>query len=135
MDKGIEKSAGKILGLSEGEYSAQALKYSKGIIILWLVTGLVYNLMTGNLVSLSSVLLVLPGTLIVSLASIPFFLLSIKKDKTIRAMEERERTLRLIGKRPERKKDVPAMLLFTLVTIAELTFPIIAAIVFLRLAR
>jgi len=62
-------------------YQIQASKFSKDSIFYVVLAGLIFNIITKNLFTLSSLLLILPGIFIISFASMPAFLLEIKLRK------------------------------------------------------
>lgn len=89
---------------------------------------------TGNLVSLSSILLVFPGIFIISIAAIPLFYLKVKKVQAIQGMNERDSLLLFTGgKRRKPIKDVPQLVFYTLASILDFLFPIATAILAMRL--
>lgn len=123
----------QVAGLDQDTYDKSASEYSKGVIFTWLVAGVIYSLIAGTFVSWSTVLLFIPGIFVISFASIPFFLLKVKKFKTITAMNERDGAMLLMtGKRSKQLKDVPTLIFFTLTSVVGFLFPIVAAIVFIR---
>lgn len=76
-----------IWGLDKEKYNQMASSYSKTNIFLWLISGIIYNIYQSNLISLSTLLLILPGIFIISFASIPTFWVEIKKHQIIPATE------------------------------------------------
>lgn len=129
----MSKKNKQIAGLDQATYDKSASEYSKGVIFAWLVTGVIYSAIAGTLMSWSTVLLFLPGIFVISFASIPFFLLKVKKFKTITAMNERDGVAMLMtGRRNNALKDVPTLLFFTITSVLGFLFPIVAAIVFVR---
>lgn len=123
----------QVAGLDQEVYDKSAAEYSKGVIFTWLVAGVIYSLIAGTFISLSTVLLFLPGIFVISFASIPFFLLKVKKHKSIQSMNERDGAmLMLTGERTSPVKDVPKLIFYTVTSIIGFLFPIIAAIVFIR---
>ncbi len=123
----------KIAGIDKDEYNISATEYSKSVIFTWLATGFIYSIITGTLISLSTLLIFMPGIFIISFASIPFFILKIKKHKSITAMNDRDGALMILGKeKPNPLKDVPTLIFYTITSILGFVFPVIAAIVFIR---
>lgn len=70
-------------GLDEAKYNQMASSYSKANIFLWLISGIIYNIYQSNLVSFSTLLLIIPGIFIISFASIPTFWVEVKKHQII----------------------------------------------------
>lgn len=132
-NKTNNKDDGQVAGLDQETYDKSASEYSKGVIFTWLVAGVIYSLIAGTFMSWSTVLLFMPGIFVISFASIPFFLLKVKKFKTITAMNERDGAmLMLTGKRSNQLKDTPTLLFYTITSVVGFLFPIVAAIVFIR---
>ncbi len=124
----------KVAGVDADEYNMSATSYSKSVIFWWLTAGLIYSIITGTFVSLSTVLLFLPGIFVISFASIPFFLLKLRKIKSIHAMNDRDGALMMLGQeKPGALHDVPKLVFFTITSAAGFLFPIVAAIVFIRI--
>jgi CheY-like chemotaxis protein len=124
----------EVMGLAPGEYDKSAGEYSKGVIFSWLVAGVIYSIIVGKLISLSTFLLFMPGIFVISIATIPFFYLKVRKHKSINAMNENESVMLFAtGKRPSAAKSVPTLLFFTVTSIVGFLLPIVAAITFVRI--
>lgn len=131
---GILHDSDKVMGLAPGEYDKSAGEYSKGVIFSWLIAGVIYSIIVGKLVSLSTFLLFMPGIFVISIASMPFFYLKVRKHKSINAMNENEGVMLFAtGKRPNAVKSVPTLLFFTITSIVGFLFPIVTAIIFVRI--
>src|SRR5680860_652693 len=81
MKEFFEKNT--ISGVDKAKYSQMASSHSKANIFLWLISGIIYNIYQSNLVSLSTIFLIIPGIFIISFASIPTFWVEIKKHQII----------------------------------------------------
>jgi len=64
-------------------YQIQASGFSKNSIFVGIAAGIIFNIITKNLFSLSSLLLILPGIFIISFLSMPAFLLKLKLRKIL----------------------------------------------------
>jgi hypothetical protein len=133
MTKSQSNGSTTIAGLDEDTYNKTATGYAKGAVWMWLIAGLIFNLVTGKLISLSSVLLIVPGVFVVAFAVIPLFLLSIKKRKSVQLMKDLDHVAALSFSRRSHSKDVPIMLAWTLVTVIEWVFPAALAILAMSL--
>lgn len=130
----MSKKNKQIAGLDQEVYDQSASDYSKGVIFTWLVAGVIYSVISGTFFELSTVLLFLPGIFIISFASIPFFLLKVKKYKAINLMNERDTIfIMATGEKEKSAKDVPKLIFFTITSIIGFLFPAIAAIIFIRI--
>jgi hypothetical protein len=83
------------MGLDDAEYRQRASAAGKASILLWLVSGLLYNTYYRHLISISSLLLVVPGIFVVSLAALPVLWVDLLKDRILL----RQRARRLQGQR------------------------------------
>ena len=83
------------MGLGDAEYRQRASAAGKASILLWLVGGLTYNTYFRHLISISSLLLVVPGIFVVSLAALPVLWVDLLKDRILL----RQRARRLQGQR------------------------------------
>lgn len=129
----MSKKNKQIAGLDQEEYDQSASEYSKGVIFTWLAAGVIYSIISGTTFELSTALLFLPGIFVISFASIPFFLLKVKKHKAINFMNERDTIfIMATGEKEKSIKDVPKLIFFTITSIVGFLFPVIAAIVFIR---
>lgn len=77
------KDGNKIMGMEESLYNNLASKHSRAKIILWVITGIIFNIVQGNLISISTLLLIIPGIFVISLASMLTFFIEIKKQKIL----------------------------------------------------
>lgn len=77
---------------SDAKWDAFATMESKSAITLWLLAGWAYNLFGGHLLSLSSLLLFVPGIFLASFAAIPSALLNEKKIRNLTEMKLGVRT-------------------------------------------
>jgi len=59
------------MGLDDAEYHQRASAAGKASIFLWLVGDLIYNTYHRHLISISSLLLVVPGIFVASLGALP----------------------------------------------------------------
>jgi len=109
-------STNNLWGLPQAEYAKLASSHSKANIFLWFISGIVYNLITGNLPSLSTVLLVIPGIFIISFASILTFWVDQKKKQIV-----------------QKTNNVFILFLFTIWFFIDLVYPIILSILFIDL--
>src|SRR4249920_569474 len=81
-------------------WHAFATGESKNAIVLWLLAGLGNNIIVEELLSLSSLLLFVPGIFLASLASIPSALLNATKARRLTEMGQgirRRKLLELVG--------------------------------------
>ena len=102
---------GTIWGLNKAKYDQMASSHSRANIILWLVSGIIYNVYQLNLFSISTLLLVLPGVFIISYASIPTFWVEVKKHQII----------------PD-TKNVFVLVLFTVWYFVNIAYPVLLSI-------
>ncbi len=72
-----------IWGLDKTKYNQTASSHSKSNIFLWLISGVIYNIYHSNLVSFSTLLLIIPGIFIISFASILTFWVEVKKHQIV----------------------------------------------------
>src|SRR6266446_9068602 len=84
------------MGLDDAEYRQRASAAGKASILLWLVSGLLYNTYFRHLISISSLLLVVPGIFVASLVALPVLWVDLLKDRILL----RQRARRLQGQRP-----------------------------------
>lgn len=112
----MENNEKKMWGLAPEEYNRLASSHSKADIFLWLAGGLIYNFFHGNLISLSSALVILPGIFIASFASIPTFWVNVKK---MQILPKTNNIFVLAG--------------FTIWYVIDLIFPILLSILFIKL--
>lgn len=103
-------------GLSQLEYNRLASEHSRANIVLWIIAGIIYNIVQHNLFSLSTLLLIIPGIFVISFASMPTFWVEIKKRKII----------------PE-TKSIIVLTLFTVWYVVDLIYPIALAIGYIKL--
>lgn len=76
-----------IFGMSEREYNYQASLTCKLVIAVWLITGGVYALITGRLLSLPTLALFLPGIFVAALAALVSFAVYCKSVQAVDALE------------------------------------------------
>lgn len=126
--KDIEEK--QIAGLNESDYNQSASAYSKSQITWWLIAGVVYSIYQGSVFSVTTILLFLPGIFIISLASIPFFLLRIKKIKAIEALDSKASSERMATGKSNNAAQVPVLIFYTFTSLVGLIFPIISAVAF-----
>jgi|SRR3989338_6429034 len=103
-------------GLDEAKYNSMASSHSKANIFLWLISGIIYNIYQSNLISLSTLLLVIPGIFIISFASIPTFWVEVKKQQIVPAT-----------------KNIFVLIFFTIWYLIDLIYPILLSIGFIWL--
>lgn len=106
----------KILGIDKMEYNQLASKHSKANIFLWIIAGIIYNLFHSNLISISTLLLLLPGIFIISFASIPTFYIDLKKREIV-----------------PRTNNIFILILFSIWYLIDLVYPIVLAIGYILL--
>ncbi len=97
---------------------------AKGQIFLWLLAGLIYNFVTGRLLSLSTVILIFPGIFIASLLAFPGALMNAAKVRSVMAMK--------IGARP---KNILVLLGWTCWYVIDLVYVPALAILTVRLIQ
>ena len=105
-----------IWGIDKEKYNQMASSHSKANIFLWLISGIVYNIYQANLVSFSTLLLVIPGIFIISYASIPTFWVEVKKCQIVPAT-----------------KNIFVLILFTVWYLVDLIYPILLSIGYILL--
>jgi len=105
-----------IWGLDKTKYNQMASSHSKASIFLWLISGVVYNICKSNLVSLSTILLVIPGIFIISFASIPTFWVEVKKHQIV-----------------PKTNNILVLTLFTIWYLIDLIYPVILSIGYILL--
>lgn len=102
--------------LDEAEYNQMASSHSKANIFLWLISGIIFNVYQSSLISLSTLLLVIPGIFIISFASIPTFWVEVKKHQIVPAT-----------------KNIFVLILFTIWYLIDLVYPILLSIGYILL--
>lgn len=100
-----------IWGLDKEKYNQMASSHSKANIFLWLIAGIVYNIYQSNLISISTLLVVIPGIFIISFASIPTFWIEVKKHQIVPAT-----------------KNILVLILFTIWYLVNLIYPVLLSI-------
>ena len=105
-------------GLPKSEYNALATPHSKADIFLWVIGGMVYNGIIGNLFSLSTALLIIPGIFIASYASMLTFWVEIQKRRIL-----------------PQTNNVFVLLGFTIWFVIDLAYPVILSILFINLVN
>ncbi|MDD5358605.1 MAG: hypothetical protein PHX80_05640 [Candidatus Nanoarchaeia archaeon] len=105
-----------ICGLDKTKYNQMASNHSKANIFLWLISGVIYNIYRSNLVSFSTLLLVIPGIFIISFASIPTFWIEVKKHQIV-----------------PKTNNVIVLTLFTVWYLIDLAYPVILSIGYILL--
>lgn len=108
----------KIWNLETDTYNKLSTSHSKANIFLWVIGGLIYNLFCGNLLSLSSALVIFPGIFIASFASIPTFWVEIKKKQIV-----------------PKTNNIFILTGFTIWYIFDLVYPILISILFIQLVN
>ncbi len=103
-------------------WDAFATSESKNAIFLWLLAGWIYNFVVGRLLSLSSLLLFIPGIFLASFAAIPGALLNATKLRRLTEMKQ--------GIRP---RSVLELFVWTVWAVVDLAYVPILAILFARL--
>lgn len=103
-------------GLDEAKYNQMASSHSKANIFLWLISGIIYNIYQSNLVSFSTLLLIIPGIFIISFASIPTFWVEVKKHQIVPAT-----------------KNILVLILFTIWYLVDLVYPVLLSIGYILL--
>ena len=107
-----------VWGLDQETYDRLASQHSKANIFLWVVSGLLYLYWIGELVSLATLLLLLPGIFIASFASMPTFWVNVKK---MQIVPKTHNVLVLLG--------------FTVWYVVDLIYPVVLALLFIELVR
>jgi len=105
-----------IWGIDKAKYNQMASSHSKANIFLWLISGIVYNIYQSNLVSLSTIFLIIPGIFIISYASIPTFWVEVKKHQIV-----------------PNTNNVFVLILFTIWYLIDLVYPVILSIGYILL--
>ncbi len=105
-----------IWGLDKEKYNQMASSHSKVNIFLWLIAGIVYNIYQSNLISISTLLVIIPGIFIVSFASILTLWVEVKKHQIVPAT-----------------KNIFVLILFTLWYLVDLVYPVLLSIGFILL--
>ena len=72
-----------IMGMGKEQYDQKASSHSKANIFLWVIGGILFNIYKGNLFSVSTLLLIIPGIFIVSFASMITFFVDVKKHQIV----------------------------------------------------
>jgi len=106
----------QILGIDKEQYNQKASSHSKANILLWILGGIIFNIFKGNLISLSTILLIIPGIFVASFASILTFFVDIKKNQII-----------------PNTNNILVLFLFTIWYVIDLAFPIILSISYVLL--
>lgn len=109
----MQETNAQIWGLDKDTYNKLASKHSKSDISLWLIGGFAYNFFQGDLISISSALLVIPGIFIASFAGIPAFWVHIKKTQIL-----------------PKTNNVFVLLGFTVWYLVDLAYPVLLSILF-----
>lgn len=99
-----------------------ATREAKSAIALWLLAGGINNIVAGQLLSLSSVLLFIPGIFLASFAAIPGALMNAMKIRRVTEM-----------KQGIRRRDVLELVGWTVWSVVGLVYVPILAILFARL--
>lgn len=105
-----------IWGLDKEKYNQMASSHSKANIFLWLIAGIVYNIYQSNLISISTLLVVIPGIFIISFASIPTFWVEAKKHQIVPAT-----------------KNIFVLIFFTIWYVIDLVYPVLLCIGYILL--
>lgn len=105
-----------IWGLDKARYNQKASSHSKANIFLWLISGFAYNIYQSNLVSFSTLLLIIPGIFIISFASIPTFWVEVKKHQIV-----------------PKTNNFFVLTLFTIWYLIDLAYPVILSIGYILL--
>jgi uncharacterized membrane protein len=111
-----DKSQNLIMGMEKEEYNRRASAHSKANIILWVIGGVAFNVYEHNLISISTILLVIPGIFIASFASLTSFLIDVKKYQIV-----------------PKTNNVFVLLLFTVWYVVDFVSPIILSIGYILL--
>lgn len=114
----MQETNTQIWGFNKDTYNKLASRHSKSDIFLWLVGGLVYNFFQGDLLSISSGLLIIPGIFIASFAGIPAFWVNIKK---IQILPKTNNILVLLG--------------FTVWYIIDIAYPVLLSVLFIKVVN
>lgn len=122
MNKRLKSDSSLIAGIDRSLYSQYGATYAKSQITWWLIAGLIYSIFAGSFISITTLILIFPGIFIVSISSIPFFLLQIKKIKVVSSM---------VGK--DDASQIPVLAFFTITTILGSLFPIILSIIYVNI--
>ena len=98
-------------GIDETKYNQMASSHSKANIFLWLISGIVYNIYQSNLISFSTLLLVIPGIFIISLASMLTFWVEVKKQQIVPVT-----------------KNIFVLIFFTIWYLVDLVYPVLLSV-------
>ncbi len=107
-----------IWGIDKKKYNQMASSHSKANIFLWLIAGIVYNIYQSNLISISTLLVIIPGIFIISFASIPTFWVEVKKRQIVPAT-----------------KNIFVLILFTIWSLVDLIYPVLLSIGYILLVE
>ena len=122
-------SNGTTLGIPTLEYNAKATRYAKNTIGWWIITGLAYNLFAGKFTSLSTLLLFLPGSLLIIFVAIPLFIVTLKKEGAVQSLDNRDKqSLELTGKHLNASVQLPVLIMSTIWALIDFAFPMVSAI-------
>jgi len=105
-----------IMGMEKQEYNRKASAHTKANIFLWFIAGIIFNVYKGNLFSISTLLLIIPGIFIISFASIISFFVDVKKHQIVPGTN-----------------NVFILLLFTLWHLIDIVYPIVLSIGYIML--
>ena len=103
-------------GLDKAKYNQMTSSHSKANIFLWVISGVVYNIYQSNLVSLSTLLLIIPGIFIISFASIPTFWVDVKKHQIV-----------------PKTNNIFVLTLFTIWYLIDIVYPVVLSIGYILL--
>ena len=111
-----ENTKNLIMGMEKEQYDQKASSHSKVNIFLWIISGIIFNICKGNLFSISTLLLIVPGIFIVSFASIISFFVDVKKHQIV-----------------PKTNNVFILFLFTLWYVIDIVYPIALSIGYILL--
>ncbi|MBU0533373.1 MAG: hypothetical protein KJ887_01040 [Candidatus Omnitrophica bacterium] len=105
-----------IWGIEKAKYNQMANSHSKANIFLWLISGVIYNIYQTNLISFSTLLLIIPGIFVISYASIPTFWVEVKKHQIV-----------------PKTNNILVLTLFTIWYLIDIVYPVILSIGYILL--
>jgi len=107
-----------IMGMEKQEYNRKASAHSKATIFLWILGGIIFNIYKGNLFSISTLLLIIPGIFIISFVSMISFFVDVKKHQIVPSTN-----------------NILVLLFFTVWYLVDIIYPIVLAIIYIALVE
>ena len=114
----------RLMGMDEAGYNKMASQHSKTNIFLWAIAGIIYNLITGNILSISTIVLFLHGIFVISFLSIATFFVNTRKISILSSIRGKPSTINFI-----------ILFTFTLWYVIDLAFPVVLSILTIKLTN